>query len=514
MQGASKIIGVDINENKAAKGKVFRMTDFINPKDHPNKSVSDLVKDITYGFSVDYSFECTGVPSLSNEAIEASKIVPGEVVIMVDFNEFRFKSERFGLVFNVQGANVFNAFIANAGLEEVPLGGSSFTWCHKSATKMSKLDRESQHGYRPTPFGCFNHWLELDGFNKFVTDMWNLAPIDESNAMRNVMIKLKFLKRKIREWLNDNRNKSKSVSDQFKEELQKLDVDIDKRIRYTNIVNKRLEVLNSIQHLDKIKAMDVAQKVKIKWAIEGDENTRFDKPTDNRVHIDMNFPKSITIDQQMDLECAVSKEELKRAMWECGTDKSPRPDGFSFSPYRQFWSSIENDVFAVVSHFFTFGDIPNGCNSCFIAFIPKVPDANLVKDFRPISLIGSMYKIIAKILANRLVGVLGDIVNESLHLSFQRVVDVGMFKGINLSLLVNLSHMFYADDAVFVGQWCDGNINTLVHVLECFFQASGLPINMCKSTKVGGNMSLVQAWTEVVDKDRCLYFICPFLESP
>nr|GEZ94507.1 nucleotide-binding alpha-beta plait domain-containing protein [Tanacetum cinerariifolium] len=64
----------------------------------------------------------------------------GEVVIMGDFNEVRFKSERFGLVFNVQGANVFNAFIANEGLEEVPLGGSSFTWCHKSATKMSKLD--------------------------------------------------------------------------------------------------------------------------------------------------------------------------------------------------------------------------------------------------------------------------------------------------------------------------------------------------------------------------------------
>ncbi|PWA97385.1 Alcohol dehydrogenase, C-terminal [Artemisia annua] len=75
MQGASKIIGVDINENKAAKGKVFGMTDFINPKDHPNKSVSDLVKDITDGLGVDYSFECTGVPSLLNEALEASKIV-------------------------------------------------------------------------------------------------------------------------------------------------------------------------------------------------------------------------------------------------------------------------------------------------------------------------------------------------------------------------------------------------------------------------------------------------------
>nr|GEW90340.1 RNA-directed DNA polymerase, eukaryota, reverse transcriptase zinc-binding domain protein [Tanacetum cinerariifolium] len=103
---------------------------------------------------------------------------------------------------------------------------------------------------------------------------------------------------------------------------------------------------------------------------------------------------------------------IERVVWEYGTDKSPGPDGFSFGFYRQFWLSIENDVFTAVSHFFTFGDIPNGCNSCFIALIPKVPDANLVKDFRPISLIGSMYKIIAKILANRLVCVLGDIVNE------------------------------------------------------------------------------------------------------
>ncbi|GKB51645.1 hypothetical protein Tco_0902398 [Tanacetum coccineum] len=124
---------------------------------------------------------------------------------MGDFNEVRLKSERFGSVFNAQGADMFNAFIASTSLEEVPLG-------------------------------------DLDGFNKFVTDTWNLAHVDDSNAMRNVMNKLKFLKRNIQEWLNDNMNKSKSVSGQFKEELQKLDVDIDKGIGSDDIVNKRLEV--------------------------------------------------------------------------------------------------------------------------------------------------------------------------------------------------------------------------------------------------------------------------------
>ncbi|GKF15279.1 hypothetical protein Tco_0056741 [Tanacetum coccineum] len=89
---------------------------------------------------------------------------------------------------------------------------------------------------------------------------------------------------------------------------------------------------------------------------------------------------------------------------------------------------------------------------------------------------------------------------ESLHLSFQRVVDAGMFKGIKLSQSLSLSHMFYADDAVFVGQWSDGNINTLIHVLDCFYSTSGLRINMSKRTKVGATMSRVSDWKEVVEK--------------
>ncbi|GJU45555.1 RNA-directed DNA polymerase, eukaryota [Tanacetum coccineum] len=48
----------------------------------------------------------------------------GEVIIMGDFNEVRKKAERFGSVFIVQGADAFNMFISNAGLEEVPLGNN------------------------------------------------------------------------------------------------------------------------------------------------------------------------------------------------------------------------------------------------------------------------------------------------------------------------------------------------------------------------------------------------------
>ncbi|XP_062178292.1 alcohol dehydrogenase 1-like isoform X3 [Alnus glutinosa] len=73
MQGAAKIIGIDKNERKRIKGKAFGMTDFINPDEY-DKSISELVKELTGGMGVDYCFECTGVAPLVNEALLATKM--------------------------------------------------------------------------------------------------------------------------------------------------------------------------------------------------------------------------------------------------------------------------------------------------------------------------------------------------------------------------------------------------------------------------------------------------------
>ncbi|GKF29041.1 RNA-directed DNA polymerase, eukaryota, partial [Tanacetum coccineum] len=73
------------------------------------------------------------------------------------------------------------------------------------------------------------------------------------------------------------------------------------------------------------------------------------------------------------------------------------------------------------------------------------------------------------------------LVMESLHISFKRVVDAGMFNGIVLNSVMHLSHMFYADDAVFMGQWSTKNIDTIIYVLKCFHRASGLSINLSES---------------------------------
>ncbi|KAK7404283.1 hypothetical protein VNO78_05054 [Psophocarpus tetragonolobus] len=81
MQGATKIIGIDINEKKKEKGRVFGITDFINPGDS-DKPISELVKELSDGMGVDYSFECTGVSTLLSESLEATKMGTGKAIVI------------------------------------------------------------------------------------------------------------------------------------------------------------------------------------------------------------------------------------------------------------------------------------------------------------------------------------------------------------------------------------------------------------------------------------------------
>ncbi|GJR19544.1 hypothetical protein Tco_0968071 [Tanacetum coccineum] len=62
------------------------------------------------------------------------------------------------------------------------------------------------------------------------------------------------------------------------------------------------------------------------------------------VKIQMDFPKQISEEEKQEIECEVTNEEIKRAVWECGSDKAPGPDGFTFGFFRRFWDLIKSDV--------------------------------------------------------------------------------------------------------------------------------------------------------------------------
>nr|GEW60537.1 RNA-directed DNA polymerase, eukaryota [Tanacetum cinerariifolium] len=189
-----------------------------------------------------------------------------------------------------------------------------------------------------------------------------------------------------------------------------------------------------------MEARDYVQKSKIKWAIKGDENskffhgiinkkrsqlsirrvfvdgdwdtdpevvkdvfidhfaTRFKQPAHSQFKLNISFPNRLSTDQVADMDRCVSRDEIRVVVWNCGENKSHGPECGSF---------------------------PKGSNSSFIALIPKVTDAKFVIDFRPISLIGCVYKVVTKILANRLDTVISDLVsdNQSAFVANRQILD-------------------------------------------------------------------------------------------
>ncbi|GKB18467.1 putative RNA-directed DNA polymerase, eukaryota, reverse transcriptase zinc-binding domain protein [Tanacetum coccineum] len=210
--------------------------------------------------------------------------------------------------------------------------------------------------------------------------------------------------------------------------LSSIDTKIDQGLASESDLCDRRESIRILGEFDKREASDIAQKSRIKWALEGDENSNFfhaslkknrrqqsikgirrngewiENPYlikeefknhfQNRFQRPNGFPPTSVVDmvnrlphdQSEFLERDISRDEIKRAVWDCGGDR---------------------------------------CNSSFIALIPKVSNATHVTDFRPISLIGCQYKIIGKLLANRLSCMIGSCISpeQSAFIKNRNILD-------------------------------------------------------------------------------------------
>ncbi|XP_059658614.1 uncharacterized protein LOC132304932 [Cornus florida] len=111
-------------------------------------------------------------------------------------------------------------------------------------------------------------------------------------------------------------------------------------------------------------------------------------------------------------DAVVTKEEVKSTIFAMGADRAPGPDGFSARFFQQYWSIVGDDFTKAVMQFFHNPVFGKGVNSTFITLIKKKKDAIMVEDYRPISLCNVFYKVVAKILANRLATVLSKIVGN------------------------------------------------------------------------------------------------------
>ena len=112
------------------------------------------------------------------------------------------------------------------------------------------------------------------------------------------------------------------------------------------------------------------------------------------------------------LERPFDREEVFQVIHNLQGDKAC-PDGFTMVFFQKCWQVVEDDIMAFFGEVFEFYKFEKSLNANFISLIPKKVNALNIRDFRPISLIGSVYKILAKVLANRLALVFYSIISEA-----------------------------------------------------------------------------------------------------
>ncbi|XP_050233408.1 uncharacterized protein LOC126681895 [Mercurialis annua] len=158
-------------------------------------------------------------------------------------------------------------------------------------------------------------------------------------------------------------------------------------------------------------------------------NWRYSKPEINEVFVNhftalfndnnttqfgyVAVPSRVNEIQNDDLCRPVVAVEVKNAVFSMHDDKSPGPDGFNPAFYKKYWNIVGADVVRACEEFFESGSFKKGFTDTAIVLIPKIKNPENVGDLRPISLCNVVYKIIAKVLANRMKSIMPCIISEN-----------------------------------------------------------------------------------------------------
>nr|GEV65031.1 hypothetical protein [Tanacetum cinerariifolium]GEV70048.1 hypothetical protein [Tanacetum cinerariifolium] len=426
-----------------------------------------------------------------------------DCVIMVDFNGVRTEHERYGSVFNVQGLLASFPFLSAICLDR------NLSDHHRILMQELSID------YGPTPFRFFHSWFKLDGFDKMVEDTWKSLATVDSNGGSN-----------------------------------------------EEILSDRSLLLKELNGINSIDSLEAAQKSKVGVAIEGDKNTKFFHGILNtkrsqlaicgtlvdgewivdslavksmflkyfstqcsslvfpRICFAGQFTNRLSLEQQAYLKRNVYNEDIKSVVWDCGTNKSPGPDGFTFEFFRRYWKLLEHYIVAAIKEFFASAFVSN-CQILDGPFIlnellswckHKKFEAMVFKvDFEKAfnSIQWDYLQDILKVFGfgdkwcgwinGCLNSVMGSVlVNGSPNQNSNFTGNANLFSGISIDSSLTLSHIFFADDAIFVG------IGTHPEEVDAAATTMGCLIFTTPfvhlGVKVGGAMSRIKSWDDVVAK--------------
>ena len=301
----------------------------------------------------------------------------------------------------------------------------------------------------PKPFRCYDAWFIHPKFKSFIINEWRNVP--------NVPLhtKMKILKSPIRAWRKGNFD----LMDNKIADLEAVIFELEKKGERTQLDIMELARLNAAQntlqqwlirreriwrqrarsygfngkdhntkffhaaanfkrkHKEfiqmKINGRNIVGKENLKEQVREFFINRFKQGETPEFDFSMNNHPKLSRTQANQIEATPSREEIEIAVWACGVDKAPGFDGFNFRFIREMWEEIKEEFFNTVVDFFTHGGSLRHLNITWVSLIPKVENPTTIEEFRPISMVGCIYKVIAKILSCRLKDVIAPLIDET-----------------------------------------------------------------------------------------------------
>ncbi|KAB2600004.1 hypothetical protein D8674_010275 [Pyrus ussuriensis x Pyrus communis] len=364
-----------------------------------------------------------------------------------DFNEFLWDHEKSGGVEVLYNRpRYLDEFMSSSLLMDLGFQGPAFTWrgMRRGDWVEERLDRvlaneQWQHLWPKSqvihgtaiasdhcPIVLNSNPEEPRGGKLFRFEAYWVAEEECKNVVENCW-KCRFNGRWVNRWVRTlnvcryrlsrwSRSKFKGRSNRIQDLLSQLD------LLQQDWGPNFDEIRELSRQIDELRVQEESywcQRSRVKWLREGDANTRFfhsstiQRRRRNKI-VKLRAENGNWVEKMnVVLTAPITDEELKEAAVQMGGLKAPGPDGFQGIFYQTYWEIVRADISEMIRELFQNSAGTSLINQTHIVLIPKVPNPEFVSQFRPISLCNYSYKILSKILANRLKVVLPNIISPT-----------------------------------------------------------------------------------------------------
>ncbi|KAK2424264.1 hypothetical protein QL285_034644 [Trifolium repens] len=302
-------------------------------------------------------------------------------------------------------------------------------------------------------FKFLKMWSLHPDCSGLISDCWNTVVL--GCPMHVLSQKLKILKSKLKCWNKDCFGNIHDLVHNAEINLQQIQLQIQVNGHSDELLLE--ENLASAIFEDALNKQEVfwQEKARLNWHLKGDRNTKYfhrlakiktstklinslqhgetvltekDQISEHIVNYYKNLfctnsvlqdslladeviPNLVTDDVNSLLTVLPSHDEIKAAVFSLNKDSAPGPDGFGAFFFQHYWDIVKLDVINAVIEFFSTSWILPGFNSNIIALLPKSPDASSIDQYRPIAMANFKFKIISKVIADRLASIMPSLVS-------------------------------------------------------------------------------------------------------